>query len=125
LDGSGSGLTEFLLDLTEDEKLSEAFQKDPDPIIESRGLTDYGDLLKSGDVEGLRRAVRVELTGEPSGGAVEGVMRPPDGDEEPEAIIAGVRIPGVREPPIPGVMEADTSGEAVKGVMEPGPPDSA
>jgi hypothetical protein len=123
MDGAGSRLTEFLLDLTEKEELHQAFDNDADSVITSRGLDQYRDLLKSGDVEQMRKAVRAEITGQAAGEMVKGVMRPPDG--EPEAIIAGVRIPGVRAPeePIPGVMEPSSSGEAMKGVMGPPPPE--
>jgi hypothetical protein len=119
----GSGLTEFLLDLTEDEELSRSYGEDPDSVISARGLDQYGDLLKSGNVEQMRKVVRAEIMGQAVGDLIKGVMRP-TGDEEPEAIIAGVRIPGVRGPeePIPGVMES-SSGDAMKGVREPPPPD--
>jgi hypothetical protein len=122
MDGSGSRLTEFLLDLTEDEKLSRAFKNNAPSVISSRGLGRHEKLILSGDVAQLRKAVRAELAGQPVPDLVKGVMSPPD--KEPDPIIAGVRIPGVRtsEEPTPGVMEPGPPDEGIRGVMEPGPP---
>jgi len=126
---SGPSLTQFLLDLTEDEELSEAFHQDPGSIIYSRGLDRYRDLLVRGDVQGLRDAVRREISGQLPDEPWPGVREPPEEGGEPEAIIAGVRIPtGVREPPPPdeaisGVREPPPLDEPVEGVREPPPLD--
>jgi len=146
--GSKRRLTLFLLDLTVDDRLSEAFarKEERSGIIRKYRLDKYSDLLMSDqpDVQRLRDAVRAELGGTPRSqpvpgvkdAIIEGVRIPPQVREPPEAgAIEGVKepppdepIPGVKEPPpdepIPGVKEPPPE-EPIPGVREPGPPESA
>jgi hypothetical protein len=89
-------LTEFLLDLTESDELYEKFGEDPHPLISARGLQLYQELLLSGDVQGLRDAVRAEVTRRQRDKAP-----PSNGEDEDEEIIRGIRIFGIRTPPPP------------------------
>ena len=101
MEGSEASLTQFLLDLTEEDDLSREFGDDPQAVIAARGLERFADLLVSNDVDALRAAVRAEITtGEVPDDLVWGIREPPP--EESDPIIAGIRVPpypGVREPP--------------------------
>jgi hypothetical protein len=117
MDGSGSRLTELLLDLTEDSELRGDFNSKPDPIIERYGLQQHADLIKRRDVKELREAVRTELGLPP---------RPAPGVRFPDSVIAGLK--GVRaapdaDQPMTGVREPSPN-EPIEGVREP-PPDEA
>ena len=61
-----SGLVDFLIRVSEDPELRDAYVQDPAAVAEREGLsTDKRDLVLSGDLDGIRDAAQLEYRGVP------------------------------------------------------------
>jgi hypothetical protein len=64
MEDEGRKIGDFLIELSEDQKALQRYQRNPDDVLETSGLSErQKEVLRSGDVRRIREAVQAEFPG--------------------------------------------------------------